>query len=101
MYAHRNEDIVNTRTNERNNCATDECAQSLSEGLQSKKEIKHMDKAKSYSVEQKRKEFSRVASCMGMNDLAFSRWLLSVSPLQRHEVLENYRKKKKRKYHFK
>lgn len=101
VYAHRNEDIVNMRTNERNNCARDECAQSLSEGRQSKKEIKHMDKAKSYSVDQKRKEFSRIASCMGMNDLAFGKWLLSVSPLQRHEVLENYRKKKKRKYHSK
>ncbi|KQK14244.1 switch 2 isoform X2 [Brachypodium distachyon] len=93
VYAHRNEDVVNTRTDqnsERIGAATDECVQ------QSKDQIKH--RAKSCSVEEhKRKEFSRVATCMGMNDLEFSTWLLSVSPLQRQQVLDNYRKQKSHK----
>uniref|UniRef100_A0A0A9HH10 Uncharacterized protein n=1 Tax=Arundo donax TaxID=35708 RepID=A0A0A9HH10_ARUDO len=99
VYAHRNEDVVNMRTNGRNNCAIDEAVQRSSEELPSKQEKKHTITAKSYSVDQKRKEFSNVASFMGMNDLEFSKWLLSASPLQRSEVLQNYKRKKKRKCH--
>jgi hypothetical protein len=110
VYAHRNEDVVNSRTNEREKGATDETVQSSLEELHSKKnETKHtvMEKsysleekrkvARSYSLEQKRKEFSCIASFMGMDDLEFSKWLLSASPLQRSEVLQNYKRKKKRK----
>jgi len=49
------------------------------------------------SLEQKRKEFSCVASFMGMDDLNFSKWLLAASPVQRSEVLQKYKMKKKRK----
>jgi hypothetical protein len=98
VYAHRNEDVVNTRTqehSEKDDGATEECVQILSEGLQSKKQIKPTTRAKFFSVEeQKRKEFSRVASSVGMDDLEFSKWLLSVSPLQRQQVLDNHRKKR-------
>ncbi|XP_066368083.1 switch 2-like isoform X1 [Miscanthus floridulus] len=107
VYAHRNEDVVNSRTNEREKGGTDETVQSSLEELHSKNETKHtvMEKsysleekrkvARSYSLEQKRKEFSRIASFMGMDDLEFSKWLLSASPLQRSEVLQNYKRKKK------
>ena len=80
--------------NEKDDDTREECVQILSEGLQSKKQIKPTSTAKIRSVEdQKRKEFSRVASSVGMNDLEFSKWLLSVSPLQRQQVLDNRRKK--------
>jgi len=107
VYAHRNEDVVNSRTNEREKGGTDETVQSSLEELHSKNETKHtvMEKsysleekrkvARSYSLEQKRKEFSCIASFMGMDDLEFSKWLLSASPLQRSEVLQNYKRKKK------
>jgi hypothetical protein len=98
VYAHRNEDVVNMRTredNENNDDTAEECVQSLSEGLQSKKQMKPTVREKFCSTEeQKRKEFSRVASSMGMNDLEFSKWLLSVSPLQRQQVLDNHRNKR-------
>ncbi|KAF7079201.1 hypothetical protein CFC21_083471 [Triticum aestivum] len=101
VYAHRNEDVVNTRThdddnNERNDGATEECVERISEDLHSKKQIKPTaDRAKLRSVEeQKRKEFSRIAACVGMNDLEFSKWLLLVSPLQRQRVLDDHRKKR-------
>ncbi|OEL14625.1 Switch 2 [Dichanthelium oligosanthes] len=109
VYAHRNEDVVNTGTNGRDKDETDETVQSSSEELQSKHETKHTVKAKSssleqkrkvvksYSLEQKKKEFSRVASFMGMDDLEFSKWLLAASPLQRSKVLQKYKSKKKRK----
>lgn len=81
--------------NEKDDGAREECVEVLSERLQSKKQIKPMGRAKFCSVEdQKRKEFSRVASSVGMNDLEFSKWLLSVSPLQRQQVLDNHRKKR-------
>uniref|UniRef100_A0A0A9DPP6 Helicase C-terminal domain-containing protein n=1 Tax=Arundo donax TaxID=35708 RepID=A0A0A9DPP6_ARUDO len=97
VYAHRNEDVVNMRTNGRNNCAVDETVQRSSEKLPSKQEKKHTVTAKSYSVEQKRKEFNHIASFMGMSDLEFSKWLLSASPLQRSEVLQKYKRKKKKR----
>lgn len=99
---------MNMGTDGRYNVETDETVQSSSESdeLQSKHETKHTAKAKStslekkkkvvksYSLEQKRKEFSRIASFMGMNDLEFSNWLLAASALQRSEVLQKYKKKK-------
>ncbi|KAL6654718.1 hypothetical protein ACP70R_008183 [Stipagrostis hirtigluma subsp. patula] len=98
VYAHRNEDVVNMRTTERNECGTDETVKSSSVELQHKQAAKRIVTAKSYSVEQKRIEFSRIASFMGMSEVEFSKWLLSVSPVQRYEVLQNYKRKKKRKY---
>nr|CAB3499135.1 unnamed protein product [Digitaria exilis] len=119
VYAHRNEDVVNMGTNGRVKDRTDETVESSSEELQSKHEIKHTVKAKcssleqkikveqkmkvtnSYSLEQKRKEFSQIASFMGMDDLEFSKWLLAASPLQRSEALQKYKRKKKRKCNYK
>ncbi|KAG1347415.1 Switch 2 [Cocos nucifera] len=47
------------------------------------------------SREQKRKEFRCIAQYMGMEELEFSRWLLSASHWERNEMLQNYKKKKK------
>lgn len=100
---------MNMGTNARVKDKTDETVDSSSEELHSKDEIKHTVKAKcssleqktkvarSFSPEQKRKEFSRIASFMGMDDLEFSKWLLAASPLQRSEVLQKYKRKKKTK----
>jgi len=97
VYAHRNEDVVNIRTqehNEKDDGTREECVEILSEGLKSKKHKESTGRAKFCSVEdQKWKEFSRVASSVGMNDLEFSRWLLSISPLQRQQVLDSHTKK--------
>ncbi|GJM96066.1 hypothetical protein PR202_ga12873 [Eleusine coracana subsp. coracana] len=100
VYAHRNEDVVNMRTNGRNDCAIDQMIQSSAEELENKHETTKLSvMAKSYSMEQKKEEFSRIASFMGMSDLEFSKWLLTASPQQRSEVLKNYKRKKNRKYH--
>lgn len=107
VYAHRNEDVVNMRTDGREKGGADETVQGSLEELLSKNETKHtaMEKsysseekrkvARSHSLEQKKKEFSCIASFMGMDDLEFSKWLLSASPHQRSEVLQDYRRKKK------
>ena len=81
--------------NEKDEGTTEECVQILSLGLQSKKQVKPTGRANFVSVEdQKRKEFSRVASSVGMNDLEFSQWLLSISPLQRQQVLDSHKRKR-------
>lgn len=97
---------MNMRTNKRENGGTDKTFQSSLEELHSKHETKHnfmaesysleqtRKVAKSYPLEQKKKEFSCIASFVGMDDLEFSKWLLSASPLQRSEVLQNYKRKK-------
>jgi hypothetical protein len=94
-------------TNRRDKDGTDETVESSSEELQVKDETKHTVKMKSssleqktkvvkfYSLEQKRKQFSRIASFMGMDDLEFSKWLLAASPIQRSEVLQKFKRKKK------
>ncbi|TVU46435.1 hypothetical protein EJB05_05972 [Eragrostis curvula] len=95
VYAHRNEDVVNMRTSGRNDCAIDRTVQSSSEELENKPETKRLAvMPKSYSMKQKREEFSRIASFMDMSDLEFSKWLLSASPLERSEVMQNYKRKK-------
>ncbi|CAN6287701.1 unnamed protein product [Urochloa humidicola] len=98
VYAHRNEDVVNMGRNGRDKDGTDETVEGSSEELQNKHETKHSVKAKSSSLEQKRKEFSRIASFMGMDDLEFSKWLLAASPMQRSEVLQKYKVEKKCKH---
>lgn len=96
-------------TNGRDKDGTDETVESSSEELQSKHETKHTVKVKSssleqkrkvvksYSLEQKRKEFSQIASFIGMDDLEFSKWLLAASPVQRSEVLQKFKRKRKMK----
>jgi len=46
--------------------------------------------------ERKRAQFSLLAESMGMGELAFSKWLLSATPVERENVLIDYKKKKKR-----
>jgi DNA excision repair protein ERCC-6-like 2 len=46
--------------------------------------------------ERKRAQFSLLAESMGMGELAFSKWLLSATSVEREKVLIDYKKKKKK-----
>jgi len=46
--------------------------------------------------ERKRAQFSLLAESMGMEELAFSKWLLSATPVEREKVLIDYKKKNKK-----
>ncbi|XP_072958335.1 switch 2 isoform X3 [Typha angustifolia] len=101
VYAHRNEDIVNMRIGGNSDVMTtskDDIMKAPMEATDRNQERRHVHmKEESLLAEQKRKEFRRIASFMGMDELEFSKWLLSASPLQRDEMLHNYKKKKRRK----
>ncbi|KAJ4782677.1 DNA repair/recombination protein [Rhynchospora pubera] len=94
VYAHRNEDVVNmgiTKTHVFTSADTskkvDASCNAVTKSNKSRQPAGREDR--------KRKEFSCVASFMGMRELEFSKWVLSASPLERHECLENYKKKRK------
>ncbi|URE20221.1 SNF2 family N-terminal domain [Musa troglodytarum] len=98
LYAHRNENVVNmgpgilgqkvAGTHENFSGKT----LSKTRGNSSER-IYNMGRLT--SEQQKRNEFRSIAHNMGMEELEFSKWLLSASPSQRIEVLQNYKKKKK------
>lgn len=102
VYAHRNEDVVNSRPGiQEKKHATTRSNDGLSEpSISSAHRRKKPDcvtkKQKLPLIdERKRTQYSLLAQFMGMGELAFSKWLLSASPLEREKVLVDYKKKKK------
>ncbi|RRT55879.1 hypothetical protein B296_00027897 [Ensete ventricosum] len=98
VYAHRNENVVNM--------GPGVLGQKVA-GTHGNFTGKTLSKTRSNSMEriynmgrlsseqQKRNEFRSIAHNMGMEELQFSKWVLSASPSRRVEVLQNYKKKKK------
>ncbi|CAI8617035.1 unnamed protein product [Vicia faba] len=102
VYAHRNEDIVNSRPAIQGQLSTDGAPSSdslsnMSLVHQRKKPDCVPKKQKIPLIdERKRAQFSLLAKSMGMDELAFSKWLLSATPVEREKVLIDYNKKKKK-----
>ncbi|KAK2434708.1 chromatin remodeling [Trifolium repens] len=104
VYAHRNEDIVNSRPAIQGQFSTsstpsidDLCRPSISVVHQKEKPDCVPKKVKVTLIdERKRAQFSLLAESMGMGELAFSKWLLSATPEERKKVLIDYKKKKKK-----
>lgn len=97
VYAHRNEDVVNMGITKTHTFVSTEDNGHEVEGSSNTANESHQIRHPAGREERKRKEFSRVASFMGMREIEFSKWVLSASPLERQEMLENYKKKKKKK----
>ncbi|WJX44844.1 Swi5 complex subunit Swi2, variant 2 [Trifolium repens] len=104
VYAHRNEDIVNSRPAIQGQFSTsstpssdDLCRPSISVVHQKEKPDCVPKNVKVTLIdERKRAQFSLLAESMGMGELAFSKWLLSATPEERKKVLIDYKKKKKK-----
>jgi DNA excision repair protein ERCC-6-like 2 len=97
VYAHRNEDVVNVGiTKLRLFSSTEDQGREIDDSSNTANKRKTI-RYPSGRGRRKRKEFNRVASFMGMREIEFSKWVLSASPLERHKLLENYKKKKKEK----
>lgn len=47
----------------------------------------------------KKNQFSLIACFMGMEEVQFSKWLLSATPAEREKVLKDYHKRRKDKIH--
>ncbi|CAL9194332.1 unnamed protein product [Musa hybrid cultivar] len=98
VYAHRNENVVNMgpgnlgqkEAGTRENFTGKTLSKTRGNSLE---RIYNMGRLS--SEQQKRNEFRSIAHNMGMAELEFSKWLLSASPSQRIEVLQNYKEKKK------
>lgn len=92
MYAHRNEDVVNMRPTLHGK------QDAIHVGDPSYNAMKTVDKKKSetHSKEQKWNEYKNIAQFMGMSVLDFSKWILCASPSDLEEMLQNYKKKRKR-----
>ncbi|ONK74906.1 uncharacterized protein A4U43_C03F11330 [Asparagus officinalis] len=103
VYTHRNEDVVNIGPRLQGKQDVD----TIHEVDTFKNTVKTTDKSqdamnvnkelKTYSREQKRNEYRDIAEFMGMGVLEFSKWILSASPSDRDEMLQNYKKKKKQR----
>ncbi|RWW45300.1 hypothetical protein BHE74_00048873 [Ensete ventricosum] len=98
VYAHRNENVVNMGpgvlgqkvAGTHGNFTGKTWSKTRSNSME---RIYNMGRLS--SEQQKRNEFRSIAHNMGMEELQFSKWVLSASPSRRVEVLQNYKKKKK------
>ncbi|GMN53825.1 hypothetical protein TIFTF001_022949 [Ficus carica] len=105
MYAHRNEDIVNFGPGTHEKL---EESVPLNDGLKHampviwrKKPIEDIEgkenvpySSSSSSMERKRIQYSVLAQSVGMEEVEFSKWLLSATPSERQNVLIDYKKRK-------
>ncbi|CAA2977966.1 switch 2 [Olea europaea subsp. europaea] len=99
VYAHRNEDIVNFGAGNQGMDLKDAVATrpfhptvgTNRSDLEGEKEnVKIVASAK----RQKRSQYSLLAQSMGMEEVEFSKWLLSATPAEREKVLRDYKKRK-------
>lgn len=101
LYAHRNEDIVNYGPGIR---GEDEGIQNGDSQMhpgtfipRTKKVNETAHKSNATSVEDwKKREYSRLAQFAGMEDVEFSKWLLSATLSERKKVLRDYKKRKEK-----
>lgn len=103
VYAHRNEDIVNFGPGIQGQLSTSSTpsSDSLSKPsislVHKRKKPDHVPQKPKVPLidERKRAKFSLLAESMGMGEIAFSKWILSATPVEREKVLIDYKKKKK------
>ncbi|XP_047158814.1 switch 2 [Vigna umbellata] len=97
VYTHRNEDIVNFGPGIQGKINANPSNDSLVKPSTSlDHQRKRPEKRKVPLIDdRKRTQYKLLAQSMGMEELAFSKWLLSATPLEREKVLLDYKKKKK------
>lgn len=102
VYAHRNEDIVNSGPETQVKMAlpvAQNCTprQPHIPGIKKRKldDISERDDLSS-SMDRKKIQYRILAEFVGMGELEFSKWLLSANPMQRQKVLEDYRRRKEK-----
>ncbi|KAI9093173.1 hypothetical protein K1719_027187 [Acacia pycnantha] len=97
VYAHRNADIVNFGPGIQEKTETSIChSESQAMPFVKREEPERVVKKQKVLIinERKRAQYKLLARSRGMGELEFSMWLLSATPRQREEVLQDYRRKK-------
>ncbi|QCD87728.1 DNA excision repair protein ERCC-6 [Vigna unguiculata] len=98
VYTHRNEDIVNFGPGIQGkiNASIPSNDSLVKPNISLDHQRKRPEKSKVRLIDdRKRTQYKLLAQSMGMEELAFSKWLLSATPLEREKVLLDYKKKKK------
>ncbi|XP_031255317.1 switch 2 isoform X1 [Pistacia vera] len=101
LYAHRNEDVVNNQPDiqEKLELRIPKDNSSRQPQIPIKKKRK-LDDANgnniSSSKDWKKVQYSLLARFMGMGEVEFSKWVLSASPLEREQVLQDFKKRKEK-----
>ncbi|XP_004303097.1 PREDICTED: switch 2 [Fragaria vesca subsp. vesca] len=103
VYAHRNEDIVNNRPGMKGTMEiVGGCNNSLKQLCTGVARRKQQDSAGGkenvyVSTDRKRIQFSLLGKFMGMGELEFSKWVVSATPLEREKVIQDFKKRNKKK----
>ncbi|KAF5732568.1 switch 2 [Tripterygium wilfordii] len=103
VYAHRNEDIVNLGASTQGRIEVSfSQSQSLAEPCfppvcKRKRDGVAVKKHVLSSKDQKKIQYSLIAKSMCMDEIEFSKWVLSATPLEREKLLQHYYKKRKEK----
>lgn len=103
LYAHRNEDVVNskpgTQVNIDLNISDNDCAEPSNPivGKCKTRKVDGKEDASSSVDWKKRLQFSGLAQSMGMGEVEFSKWVLSITDSERKKVLRNFKRRKERK----
>lgn len=97
VYAHRNEDIVNFGPGEKTKTSINQSESQAMPVVQRKEPNRVVKKQEVHIInERKRAQYRLLARSRGMEELEFSMWLLSATPGEREEVLQEYRRRKMR-----
>lgn len=102
VYAHRNEHIVNygpgTQGKEEPSVVDNgHLRQSCIPRSGKRKLDAGEEKEKPSSKMRKKSQYCLLAEFMGMEEVEFSKWLLSAAPAEREKVLRDYKKRKEQK----
>lgn len=94
LYSHRNEDIVNVGPSIKKLKESTDQKSTVSEDVKPIKRADRRDKEENRSMEQKRVQYRLIACFVGMEEIEFSKWVLSATPGERETVLRDYKKRK-------
>lgn len=97
LYAHRNEDIVNSRPGIQQNIkeVINEDDNLIRDANASRKRRLDGEGNVESTRELKKIQYGRLAQFKGMGMVEFSKWVLSATPRERERVLQDYDRRKK------
>lgn len=98
VYAHRNEDIINSRPDNKKVGIVEKGPENSLNPLKKRKKLDTLGRKENAlsSKSRKKNQFTLIARSMNMGEVEFSRWLLSATPAERENVLREHKRKEKR-----
>lgn len=102
LYFHRNEDIVNSRPGFQRKIEVDEVNLAQDDNLRPDSHVARKRKQNEAentlpAMDRKKVQYGLVAEFKGMEVVEFSKWVLSASPSEREKLLQDYKKRQKRR----